>query len=199
MKDFGKTAPVSDLMLARLIDGNKRFAADKLTHPNQGFRRGARPGEGQQPFAVILTCSDALVPPEVLFDVGLGDLFVVRVAGQVLSEAVLASVEFAVTNLHVPIVVVLGHSQCTAVAAAVRGQDTPAHFAQLASALRPAVERGKRLPGDPVENGGRAQAQLVADHLRFSRPVLQSAFDSKRLKIVAAYFNLSSGLVELLD
>jgi carbonic anhydrase len=199
MKDFGRTSPVGDLMLERLIDGNKRYAAGKLSHPNQVFRRWVGPAERQQPFAVILSCSESTAPPEVVFDCGVGDLFVVRVAGLVLSELVLASVEFAVRTWHIPVVVVLGHSHCSAVASALRGEGPPSPFGSLATRLRPALERSRRLPGDAVANGGRAQAQVVAEYMRGAIQTLAGEGGAERLRILAACFNQGSGMVEVLD
>ena len=199
MKDFGRTAPVGDLMLERLIDGNRRYASGKLTHPNQVFRRWSGPPDRQQPFATILSCSESVTPPEVVFDCGVGDLFVVRVAGLVLSESVLASVEFGVRTWHIPIVMVLGHSHCSVVAAAWRGLDPPSPFGSLAARLRPALERSKRLPGDGVSNAGRAQAQVVAEYLRGAGQALVGSGAADRLRIMAAFLNQGSGMVEVVD
>ncbi len=199
MKDFGRTSPVGDLMLERLVDGNKRYAAGKLTHPNQTFRRWVGPAERQQPFAAIVACSESVVPPEVIFDCGVGDLFVIRVAGIVLSELVLASIEFAVRTWHIPIVVVLGHSHCSAISGALRGEDPPSPFGSLATRLRPALERSRRLPGDAVANGGRAQAQVVAEYLRSSAKALAGEDGLDRLRILAAFFNQGSGMVEVIE
>ena len=199
MKDFGRTSPVGDLMLERLIDGNKRFASGKLTHPNQVFGRWSGPPDRQQPFAMVIGCSESVVPPEVVFDCGVGDLFVIRVAGLVLSESVLASVEFGVRTWHIPIVMVLGHSHCSVAAAALHGQDPPSPFGSLASCLRPALDRSRRLPGDGVSNAGRAQAQVVAEYLRGSAKALAGEDGLDRLRILAAFFNQGSGMVEILD
>ncbi len=199
MKDFGRTSPVGDLMLERLMDGNKRFAAGKLTHPNQAFHRWAGPAERQQPFALVLACSELITPPEILFDCGLGDLFVVRVAGLVLSESVLASVEFGVRTWHIPIVVVLGHSHCSAIAGMLRGEDPPSRFGSLPSLLRPAAERSRRIPGDGVANAGRAQAQLVAEYLRGATDALAGNGKVSRLRILGAFLNQGSGMVEIVD
>ncbi|MCX6026886.1 MAG: hypothetical protein NTY23_11615 [Chloroflexi bacterium] len=199
MKDFGRTSPVGDLMLERLIDGNKRYASGKLTHPNQVFRRWSGPPDRQQPFAMILSCSESGAPQEVVFDCGVGDLFVIRVAGLVLSESVLASVEFGVRTWHIPIVMVLGHSHCSVAAAALRAEDPPSPFGSLATRLRPALERSKRLPGDGVSNAGRAQAQVVAEYLRGAGHAFAGPGAADRLRILAAFLNQGSGMVEILD
>jgi carbonic anhydrase len=199
MKDFGRTSPVGDLMLERLIDGNKRYASGKLTHPNQVFRRWSGPPDRQQPFAMIISCAESVVPPEVVFDCGVGDLFVIRIAGLVLSESVLASVEFGVRIWHIPIVMVLGHSHCSVVAAALRGDDPPSPFGSLAARLRPALERCKRIPGDGVSNAGRAQAQVVAEYLRGAGQALVGSGAADRLRIMAAFLNQGSGMVEVVD
>ncbi|OGO45880.1 MAG: hypothetical protein A2Z30_08105 [Chloroflexi bacterium RBG_16_64_43] len=199
MKDFGRTSPVGDLMLERLIDGNKRYASGKLTHPNQVFRRWSGPPDRQQPFAMVISCSESVAPPEVIFDCGVGDLFVIRIAGLVLSESMLASVEFGVRTWHIPIVMVLGHSHCSVVAAALRGDEPPSPFGSLAGRLRPALERSRRLPGDGVSNAGRAQAHVVAEYLRGAGQALVGSGAADRLRILAVFLNQGSGMIEVVD
>lgn len=101
--------------LAALVEGNRRYQAQRLTHPHQNAARRAALAAGQHPFAAVLSCADSRVPPEIVFDQGLGDLFVVRVAGNITDDVVLGSLEYAVEHLHVPLVVVLGHYKCGAV------------------------------------------------------------------------------------
>ena len=132
--------------LQQLLDGNKRYVSTNFAHPDQTAERRIEIANAQYPFACILGCSDSRVPAEIVFDQGLGDLFMVRVAGNVASSGeVLASIEFAVAELQVPLVLVLGHERCGAVTAAVdavvRGSVAPGHIGSLVDAIRPAVAR----------------------------------------------------------
>ena len=113
----------SEQALQTLLDGNKRFVAGQARHPNQSSERLAEVTRGQRPIAIVVSCSDSRIPPEIVFDQGLGDIFVVRTAGHVLDDAALASIEYAAEHLHVPLAVALGHQDCGAVKAAVGGGD----------------------------------------------------------------------------
>jgi carbonic anhydrase len=120
-----------DQALQKLTEGNARFISCNVTHPGQSKERLQELVSGQHPFAVVVGCSDSRVPPEIIFDQGLGDIFVVRTAGKVLDNAVLGSIEYAVEHLSVPLVVVLGHDSCGAVKAAVEGGTVPDHLDRL--------------------------------------------------------------------
>ena len=124
-------AVTGDQALQRLVEGNQRSVAGAWTHPHQSLERRAGLTKGQAPFAVILACADSRVSPEVLFDQGLGDLFVIRVAGNVIDNLGLGSLEYAAEHLHTPLIVVLGHTQCGAVQAAVAGSHAPRPHPQL--------------------------------------------------------------------
>lgn len=188
----------ADEALKRLVDGNKRYVFGKLMHPNQTrVRRGEVEG-GQHPFAIVLGCSDSRVPPEVIFDQGLGDLFVVRVAGNIVDDAVLGSIEYAAEHLHAPLILVMGHSSCGAVAATIKGGELAGHLPCIADAIRPAVEKTKGQPGDAVSNAAKANAQMVVDQMRSCKPVLAQLAKSGDLKAVAAFYDISTGKVELL-
>jgi carbonic anhydrase len=188
----------ADEALKRLVDGNKRYVFGKLMHPNQTrVRRGEVEG-GQHPFAIVLGCSDSRVPPEVIFDQGLGDLFVVRVAGNIVDDVVLGSIEYAAEHLHAPLIVVLGHSSCGAVGATVAGGELAGHLPGIADAIRPAVEKTKGQQGDAVNNAAKANAQMVVDQLRSCKPVLAPLVRSGDLKVIAAFCDIGSGKVELL-
>jgi carbonic anhydrase len=139
------------------------------------------------------------VPPEVIFDQGLGDLFVIRVAGNVLDDIVVGSVEYAAAHLHTPLIVVLGHARCGAVGATVAGGELEGHLPSLAEAIQPAVDQVQGLPGDLVDNAVRANAKMVAEQLKSSHPVLSELVNAGALKIVAARYDLDTGLVELLQ
>ena len=159
--------------------------------------RGAG-AKGQNPFAVIVGCSDSRVGPEMVFDQGLGDLFVVRTAGEVVDSAALGSIEYAVEHLGSSLIVVLGHERCGAVSAAVAGAKEPGHIAAVLKAIEPAVKQTKGNPGDPVENAVRAQALDVAKQLQEAEPILAERVQSGKLKIVAARYDLDTGKIDLL-
>jgi carbonic anhydrase len=154
---------------------------------------------GQHPFAVILGCADSRVSPELLFDQGLGDLFVIRVAGNIADDAVLGSIEYAVEHLGTRLVVVLGHEKCGAVSAAVEGGEAAGHLKALVAAIRPSVESTAGDPGDKVHNCVVANALRVARQLRESQPVLKEYVEKKGLKVVAADYALDTSKVNLLD
>jgi len=190
--------PTAEQAMERLMAGNKRYVASKQTHPHQTRERCVELSAGQYPFAVILGCADSRVPPEVIFDQGLGDLFVIRVAGNVLDDCVLGSIEYAVAHLHTPLIVVLGHSKCGAVGATVEGGELEGHLPSLAAAIQPAVDQARGLPGDLVDNAVRANATMVVGQLKASEPVLSELVDADELKVVAACYDLDTGEVDLL-
>jgi carbonic anhydrase len=189
----------ADEALARLLEGNRRFVESTLTHPNQGAARRNLLAGGQSPFAIVLCCSDSRVPPEWVFDQGLGDLFVVRVAGNVADEIGLASIEYAAEHLGARLVMVLGHERCGAVTAAVKGGELPGHLPALMAALQPAVAGNRDPHGDPVEGAMRANIELTAQHLRASGPILSAMVAAGGLKVVGARYDLDTGVVEVVD
>ena len=190
-------APPAD-PLARLLAGNARFRSAMALHPDQSPGRRFSLTMGQHPFACVLTCADSRVPPEVVFDQGLGDLFVIRVAGNIADDAVLGSIEYAASHLNVPLVLVLGHEKCGAVEAALRGE-RPGHVKSLVRAIGPAVQAARRLPGDPLDNAVRQNARLVAGRIRESGPVLRNLVAARRLRVVAARYSLDTSEIVLLD
>lgn len=189
----------ADQALARLMEGNARYARHKEQHPDESLARRKEMEQGQHPFAVVLSCSDSRVPPELIFDEGLGDLFVIRVAGNVAGDDELGSIEYAVEHLNTKLIVVLGHEKCGAVTAAVEGGNPPGHLKPLVSAIQPAVEEARNLPGDKIHNCVVANARRVARQLRESEPVLKEKVEQEGVKVVAAEYALDSGAVTLLD
>jgi carbonic anhydrase len=179
--------------------GNQRYVRDKEQHPDESFARRKELVGGQNPFAVILGCADSRVSPELLFDQGLGDLFVIRVAGNIIDDAVLGSIEYAVLHLGTKLIVVLGHEKCGAVSAAVEGGEAPGHLKALVAAIQPSVESTARDPGDKVHNCVVANVRRVAGQLRESQPVLKEYVEKKGLKVVAADYALDTWKVNLLD
>jgi carbonic anhydrase len=188
-----------DEALQRLIEGNKLYVAGGPRHPNQTEERRIEVASGQKPIAVILGCSDSRVPPEVIFDQGLGDLFVVRVAGNIVDSAVQGSIEYAVAELGVPLIVVLGHQRCGAVKATVevveKGGQLPGQIEAIADRIKPAVKSVKDLPGDVLNNSIKANVEMVVGQLKNSQPMLASSVKEGRLKVVGAIYELDSGIV----
>ena len=184
--------------LAALIEGNRRYQAQHLTHPRQNAARRAQLAAGQHPFAAVLSCADSRVPPEIVFDQGLGDLFVVRVAGNIADDVVLGSLEYAVEHLNVPLVVVLGHHKCGAIQAAVQGGMPHDHVASLLAALKPSVEAVRPEGGDVVAHAVVANVRAVAAQLAASEPVLHHAVAGHKIRVIGAVYDMQSGKVELL-
>ena len=184
----------SDSALAELKAGNEHHARHQYQHPHENIARQRELTAGQHPHAEILSCADSRVPPEIIFDQGLGDLFVVRVAGNVASDTELGSLEYGAEHLHIPLLVVLGHESCGAVTAAVQG-GAEAHIAALVNLIRPAVEKTRGQPGDPVSNAVRANVQLVVQQLRASTPILSELVAHGKLKIVGGVYSLETGKV----
>jgi carbonic anhydrase len=191
---------MSEQALQCLLDGNRRYVANQPALDGSARRR-IEVARGQKPIAIVLGCVDSRVPPELIFDQGLGDLFVIRTAGEVLDQAALGSLEFGVAELHIPLLVVLGHQRCGAVKAAIDelggNGEAEADIKYLVEALAPAVENGKRLGGDLGEHAGRARIALQVDRLRCA-PVLATALKNKELLVVDAWYDLDTGLVGLM-
>lgn len=188
----------ADSALKCLKEGNKRFATQKSNHPNQTSERIKEVEAKQKPFAIIVGCSDSRVPSEIIFDQGLGDLFIVRTAGQVSSYASWGSIEFANAVLGSKLIVVLGHTKCGAVSAACKLPEVPGHIITLINAIKPAAEMAKQMKGDTIENAVKINVALQVKQLQSLEPVLTKAIKNGDLKIVGAIYNLSSGIVEFL-
>lgn len=184
--------------LEALIEGNRRFAAGQPEHPRQDARRrGEVLARGQYPFAAIVACADSRVPPEIVFDQGLGDLFVVRSAGNLVDELALASLEYAVEHLGVALIVVLGHSRCGAVKASAGPGASHGRLAAIVSAIAPSIERTRGADGDPLDAASRDNAASVAARLRECGPVLEEFVARGALDVVAAYYDLDGGKVDI--
>lgn len=184
--------------LKLLLEGNQRFVDGKLEHPNQTAARRVEVAKGQHPFAALLACSDSRTPPEIIFDRGLGDLFVVRVAGNVADQVVIESLDYSVKHLGVRVVMILGHNRCGAVTAAVAGHEEEGDVGPMLSELRPAVEASKSMAGDPVENAVRENVKLVMKNLATSAE-LSAMVKSGELKIVGGIYDLDTGKIEMLQ
>lgn len=190
--------PSPEEALQKLMIGNRRYVAMRQLHPRQNQVQRQAMLEGQHPFAVILSCSDSRVPSELLFDQGLGDLFIVRTAGHVLSDVVIGSIEYAVFALEVPLVMVMGHAQCGAVAATIKGGDLPGSIGSVANSIQPTVDLVRYEEGDLLMNAIKANARSTASDLLKRSPIMAEAAQAERLKVVPSYFDLETSAIELL-
>jgi carbonic anhydrase len=213
--------------ISRLKEGNGRFTAGNPQHPHesvderrymaansyenpgtislgmtteQAAKRRAELTKSQHPFAIILSCSDSRVPPETVFDEGLGDLFIVRVAGNILNDEGLGSIEYGVDILGARLIVVLGHQSCGAVDAAMKTVaakgKAPGHIQSLVTAIKPVIDS---TPKGDLDTTIKANVKHVVDALRSSTPILKSRVDSGDVQVVGGYYTLDSGAVTFLD
>jgi carbonic anhydrase len=165
----------ADAALNSLKEGNKRFVEGKSIKPHQDLQRIKEVSSGQKPFAIIVGCSDSRVPNEIIFDQGLGDLFIIRTAGQVSTFASWGSIEFGNAVLGANLIVVLGHTKCGAVSAACQIPDVPGHIVTLINAIKPAAQLAKTQKGDEVENAVRINVAMQVQQLENLEPVLTKA------------------------
>jgi carbonic anhydrase len=186
--------------VSKLKEGNGRYAGGSMQHPGQTTERREELTKDQHPFAIILSCSDSRVPPEIVFDQGLGDLFVVRVAGNVIDDHGLGSIEYAVDHLGARLIVVLGHQSCGAVKAAketiAANGKAPGHIQSLVTAIKPVVEATAK---DDLETTVKANVKHVVQALRSSTPILKAKVDSGEVQVIGGYYSLDTGAVSLLD
>ncbi|GAA1894500.1 carbonic anhydrase [Asanoa iriomotensis] len=188
--------------LAAVLAGNARFRSGHPRHPHQTIADVHRLAAGQDPFVIVLGCADSRVSPEVLFDQGLGDIFDNRVAGNIVDEVVTGSIEYAVAEFAPPLLVVLGHERCGAVAATVEsiesGTTPPGSIAAVVDALRPAVEPVLHAPGDTVENAVRANVRYQVAQLLGRSAIIRDAVAARALRVVGARYDLDTAAVTLL-
>ena len=188
----------ADEALKLLKEGNIRFLDKSPKHPTPHPEDDPELHAGQHPFAIILSCADSRVPPEIVFDQGLGHLFVIRVAGNVAKDKVIGSIEYAVKFLGTRLIVVMGHEKCGAVGAATGDADPGGHIGSILEQIKPAVYLARTQSGDPGDNAIRLNAQIVAEQLKDSQPILKPAVTELGLKVVPAYYHFD-GRVEFLD
>jgi len=188
--------------MRRLKEGNERFVNEKATTARHDASRREEIAKGQHPFAVVLGCADSRVPPEVVFDQGLGDLFVIRVAGEVAPPEVIGSIEYAVEHLGCRTVIVLGHERCGAVEAALgapAGSSTEGNLDKLISEILPAIEQIDRKSPDALDAAVRANAKAVAKTIVSRSKMLGDLSHKGDVEIIPARYDLDTGQVEFLE
>jgi carbonic anhydrase len=191
-----QTSLTPEAALQQLIDGNRRFAEGRLTSFTEDLDiLKAKTVDKQEPFAAVLSCADSRVPVELIFDQSIGHVFVTRVAGNIATTPIIASLEFGVAVLGTKAIMVLGHANCGAVKASIEAKAVPGQISALYAYIRPAVDQA----GPDLEAAIKANAKIQAGLLRQSSPVLADHIKENQLKIVAGYYDLSSGKVTLLD
>lgn len=186
-----------DAALQKLIEGNQRFVDHHPQYPDQSELRLHEVAQAQHPFATILSCADSRVPAEIVFDQGIGDIFDVRIAGNIATHEAIGSIEYAVVLLGSPLLMVMGHERCGAVTAAVQKESLPGDISTFVKAIKPALKRAKDQPGDAVENAVVANVQYQIERLKRSK-LLTKQVESGKLKIVGGRYDLDTGRVTII-
>jgi len=183
----------ADAALAKLKEGNLRFASSEVSQSKPTAARRAETAQEQHPFAIILGCADSRTAPELIFDQNLGDLFVIRTAGNLVDDHALGSIEYAVAHLGARLVVVLGHQRCGAVKAALESDHAPGHIESLVRDIQPAVKAAKGKPGDPLSATVAENARQVAAQIKAKAALGDLA---KEVRIVSAVYDLDTGKID---
>lgn len=186
-----------DEALQKLMEGNQRFAQNQPLHPDQSPDQLKSVAQSQHPFATILSCADSRVPAELVFDQGIGDIFDVRIAGNIAIPEAVGSLEYAIALLNSPLLMVLGHERCGAVTAAVKGEALPGDISTFVEAILPVVDKAKSQAGDAVENAVVANVYYQIEQLKRSS-LISERVQSGKLKLVGGRYDLDSGQVTLL-
>ncbi|MDK3159741.1 carbonic anhydrase [Kamptonema cortianum] len=192
----GASSLSPDEALQKLLEGNQRFVQHHPEYPDQSEARLLEVAQAQHPFATVLSCADSRVPAEIVFDQGIGDIFDVRIAGNIATPEALGSIEYAVVLLGTPVLMVLGHERCGAVTAAVQNEPLPGAIGAFVKPILPAVEQVKGLSGDLVDNAVTANVRYQMEQLKRSQ-LLTERVQSGQLRIVGGRYDLDSGTVTL--
>lgn len=182
-----------DQAIDLLMEGNRRFVAHKRKFPHQDMVRLTEVAKGQKPFAAILGCADSRVPTELVFDQGLGDLFVCRVAGNIANNEGVGSLEYGTLVLGAKVILVMGHESCGAVSAVLKGAAVPGKIGSLIDAIRPAIA-GKKEAHPDLEAATKTNVLYQVEQLKTS-PVLTQLIQASKLKVIGAYYDLDTGVV----
>lgn len=187
-----------DIALQKLIKGNKEYVAEKSSNSNKSLKRRQEVIDEQNPFAVILSCSDSRVPPSVIFNQGIGDLFVIRTAGNTIDDLVIGSIEYAIENLGVQLIMVMGHEKCGAIDAAIQETTCLGHMNSFVETIKPAIENMDKDLMDKWNNASKMNVLSIVERLSLSDPILSKKIKENNLKIIGSFYNLDSGLVEII-
>jgi carbonic anhydrase len=192
-----------DEALQKLMDGNKRYVSNNLAKKDLGDNKRKELLKGQKPFAIVITCSDSRVPPELLFDQGLGDIFVIRVAGNVVDPIALGSIEYGAEHLHSPLLVILGHEKCGAVGATLDAKGKPeGNIGAIVKKIQPAAAAAKKKGGSKDEMTETAIHENVINvykDIMKNSSIIKHLADAGKLKIVGGEYMLSTGKVEMIE
>lgn len=198
--EIPSTSPESlnpDAALQKLMEGNQRFVQHQPQYPDQSALRLQEVAQAQHPFATILSCADSRVPAEIVFDQGIGDIFDVRIAGNIATPEAIGSIEYAVVLLGSPLLMVMGHERCGAVTAAVQNESLLGDIGTFVKAIKPVVKKVESQPGDAVENAVVANVQYQIERLKRSQ-LLTKQVESGKLKIVGGRYDLDTGRVNII-
>jgi carbonic anhydrase len=187
-----------DDAIKMLMDGNERFVLKKRTNPHQDMARLTEVAKGQHPFASVLSCADSRVPVEIIFDQGLGDIFVVRNAGNIVTPEETGSLEFGSLVLGTKVLMILGHKSCGAVMATLKGGEFPGQIGSIVAAIQPAVSRIKGQAGDELENATKANVVLEIERITAS-PVISKLIEEGKLKVIGGVYDLDTGKVNFIS
>ncbi|MEW6163255.1 MAG: carbonic anhydrase [Nitrospirota bacterium] len=192
-----------DEALQKLMDGNKRFVSGNLAQKDLGDAKRKELAKGQKPFAIVVTCSDSRVPPELLFDQGLGDIFVIRVAGNVVDPIALGSIEYAAEHLNSPLLFLLGHEKCGAVKATIETKGKPeGNIGAIVKKIIPATEKAKKKGGtqdEILETAIKENVKNVYKDIMNKSTIIKHLAQEDKLKIVAGEYSLTTGKVEMVE
>jgi carbonic anhydrase len=189
--------------LQKLMDGNKRFVSGSLAQKDLSAKKREELAKGQKPFATVLTCSDSRVPPEILFDQGLGDIFIVRVAGNIVDPIALGSIEYAAEHLNAPLLIILGHSKCGAVKATLESKGKPeGNIGAIVKKIMPAVDTAKKKGGtqdEILETAIKENVKNVYADVMKNSKIIPHLVEEGKLTIVAGEYDITTGKVEMIE
>jgi carbonic anhydrase len=189
--------------LQKLMDGNKRFVSSSLAQKDLSAKKREELAKGQKPFATVLTCSDSRVPPEILFDQGLGDIFIVRVAGNIVDPIALGSIEYAAEHLNAPLLIILGHSKCGAVKATLESKGKPeGNIGAIVKKIMPAVDTAKKKGGtqdEILETAIKENVKNVYADVMKNSKIIPHLVEEGKLTIVAGEYDITTGKVEMIE
>ena len=198
MSQVRNQRPSADEALNMLMEGNRWFVSGRTRHPVVDAEFRKEQASGQEPIAAILTCADSRVPPLTIFDQRIGDLFVVRIAGNIVGDHALGSIEYAVAHLHTPLVVVLGHSSCGAVNAVASNDQLGGHMSTFVPPIQAALKAARNKDGDLIDNAAMELAVQMAAKIATAQPIIADYVEQDEIAVVPAFYNLKSGTVSII-